>query len=487
VKEIHTFPPRYGPEWGSGGVFGLKYYKDTLYFTLAFEAEAHFVQDDEHKIYRFEQVGYLPTSGGDTYNAVDVVDDSIFFGGWVHAPAIYAGRVGRGGLIHFYNKYSHVHEYVISEERVKLLWKESIRHESEWAGEISNIIYDPVNDRLLLSRSDGHKNLGVYALPRRGGAAEKISENPSLKGALLGDYACFDVIKDWRRGVEAVQCHDLISGKWELFDIDYSKMSVDGSPAFFTMSGPAISAYGRYMHFVRGGVLVGNPLNYEGLSFLRLFDFGLSGYGPLRTSAVPFAGGILVAFNAFTHGVQYPRNNDEMEAAKAMNTIVGPSVLLYITPPIARIVGAFGARITSIESAGGKVFLGTSTTANYGALDAGPVDAGWKEVVGLDLAGALNSAPPVVFRVDGSRILDMAWGGIPLYGYRNPRIIVSTSRENELILREYDFSLSPSKAEEERIKLTKGRNIIELGAYKGILSFQLIEEDPSLVAKIVLE
>ncbi|MEZ0346203.1 MAG: DUF2139 domain-containing protein [Infirmifilum sp.] len=487
MERMHVFPPRFGPEWGSGGVFGLKFYKDTLYFTIAFEAEAHFIRNREDRVYRFEQVGHLPTSGGDTYNAVDVADDSIFFGGWVHAPAKYGGRVGRGGIIYFFDKFSHVHEFDVREGTVRLLWKEGVGHESEWAGEISNIIYDPVNDRLILSRADGHRNLGVYALPRRGGRAERLSENPSLKGALMGDYACFDVMKNWRRGLEAVQCLDLVSGKWEVFGVDYARISVDSQPAFFTMSGPAISAYGRYMHFVRGGVVAGNPLNDEGLSFIRLFDFGLSGYGPLRTMATPLAGGVLAAFNAFTHGVLYPRNDEEKEAAGAMNTIVGPSVLVYITPPMARIVGAFGARITSIENTGNKVLLGTSTTANYGALDAGPVDAGWKDIVSVETGALLNSQPPVTFRVDGSRILDMPWGGVPTYGYRNARLYLSASRENKLHIFTYDFAFPAGKAEEDATTVSKGRSVIDLAAYKGIVAFRFEEEDPQLLAKIILE
>ena len=66
-KSLRTHSPRYGPEWGSGGIFGLKYHKDTLYYTLAFEAEAHFVKDYMEYVYRFEQVGPAPHSGGDTY------------------------------------------------------------------------------------------------------------------------------------------------------------------------------------------------------------------------------------------------------------------------------------------------------------------------------------------------------------------------------------------------------------------------------------
>ncbi len=157
---------------GSGGIFGLRYHNGVLYFTVAFEAEAHFIdmKSGEEKTYDFILVGDAPpTSGGDTYNAVETVDEFIYFGGWVHAPAVY--REDRRIL--FNNKYSHVHVYDTEEGSVKLLWKESIHHETDWAGEVSDIIYDPYGDRLLLAREDGHTNLGVYSLDRkRGGEAE---------------------------------------------------------------------------------------------------------------------------------------------------------------------------------------------------------------------------------------------------------------------------------------------------------------------------
>lgn len=127
----YLYSPRYGPEWGSGGIFGLKYHRGVLYYTLAFEAIANFIHVSEGRVrrYRFEQVGPLPTSGGDTCNAVEAVDNTIYFGGWVHAPAIYRGREVRlGATISFRNKYSHVHAYDIEEDSITLLWKESMHH-----------------------------------------------------------------------------------------------------------------------------------------------------------------------------------------------------------------------------------------------------------------------------------------------------------------------------------------------------------------------
>ncbi len=487
IEKLYRFPPRYGPEWGSGGIFGLRYHRGVLYFTVAFEAEAHFISDETHRVYRFEKAGYLPTSGGDTYNAVDAVDEYIYFGGWVHAPARYAGRRGRGGIILFYDKFSHVHSYNVAEDKVELLWKEGIGHESRWAGEVSDIIYDPINDRLLLARGDGHENLGIYSLDRRGGKAVLLSDKTSLKGSLLSDYACFDHTASWREGVRAIQCLDLVEDRLETFQIDYAKNSIDYNIAFFTQSGCAISAYGKYIHFVRGGVLIGNPIAGEDMTFYRLFDFGLSGYGPLRTVALPVGGGILTAFNAYTHGILYPRTEEEKMFAEATNRIVGPTVLLYITPPQAKIVATLGARVTSIEKVGDKLLLGTSTTANYGALDAGPVDAGWKDVLAVDTDILFRDPSPATFVISGSQVLDMAWGGIPLYGYRNPKLVISASRDNTLTVYTYDISIPPLQAEEDKLKIARGRNVIDLSSFKGIVSFKLEVEDEGMRAKIVLE
>jgi len=150
---LHDHPPSYAPEWGSGGIFGLKYYRGVLYYTLAFDAVSYFITDSGVERYRFEQVGPLPTSGGDTYNAVEAVDDVIYFGGWVHAPAAYeGGESSLRGTISFTNKYSHVHLYDIGDRRISLLWKEGAGRGDEWAGEVSEIIYNPVQDELLIAR-----------------------------------------------------------------------------------------------------------------------------------------------------------------------------------------------------------------------------------------------------------------------------------------------------------------------------------------------
>ena len=481
ISEIGIYPPRYGPEWGSGGVFGLRYHRGVLYFTLAFEGEAHFITAGGHKVYRFEQLGRGPASGGDTYNAVECVDEYIYFGGWVHKPARFKGKEGFIGEILFYDKYSHVHEYDADEDRIRLLWSDTIRHETKWAGEVSEIIYDPVNDSLLIARGDGHENLGVYRLDRRSGKAERISKEPALKGSLFLDYACFDIKGDSARGIKGIQCLDLVSGKWYVYEIEeFSKISVDGGDLIHGLSGCAIEAYTRYFHFVKGGVLVGNPVepDAEPVRFVRLFDFGKNPYAPIRTNALPLGGGVLVAFNAYTHGVLHPPDDMQARELKLWNYVAGPSVLLYIMPPQVRVVAVLGARVTSMAKMGGYLLLGYSTTPNLSGRDATPIDAGLRGILVLRESELLLSGPQAAsFRVSGEAVGDRTFGGIPLYGYREPMLVVYATRSNTLEIHEYDLGLPPQYLGKEAIKLRPGRNVIDISGFRNIVSFRMLKTD----------
>ena len=487
----YTYPPRYGPEWGSGGVFGLKYHDHILYFTVAFEAESHFITSDMEQVYRFELIGKPgPRSGGDTYNAVEAVDREIYFGGWVHAPAIYGGRVDKGGRILFYNKYSHVHVYDTQNYTVRLLWSDTIGHESKWAGEISEILYDTVNDRLIVARADGHQNLGIYSIDRKTGESRQISENPGLKGTHYLDYMCFDVMKNWIKGIEGIQVFDPITNKHTVMEIsDYSKISVDGGSANWPLPGTATTAYSRLFFFVRGGLLVGDPLgDLEPLNFVRLFDFGLSGYSPTRTMAKPLSGGVLVAFNAYTHGAIHARNEFEKKLVNVLETVNGPSILLYITPPVTRIIGAFGGRITGFEKVGDKLLLATSTEANLGADDATPIDTGFREIVELNLDSVLYSKPLVVeYSVQGWQVMDSTWGGIPLYGYKEPKLVINSTTENKIKINEYVLSLPPYKTDTVEYSIGRGKQVVDLSGFKGIVSFKLEKPDTDAKIRVILE
>ncbi|NJE05362.1 DUF2139 domain-containing protein [Thermococcus sp. M36] len=473
----YRFSPGYGPEWGSGGIFGMRYHRGTLYFTVAFEAEAHFidVKSGEEKTYDFTLLGDTPTSGGDTYNAVETVDEYIYFGGWVHAPAVY--REDRRIL--FNNKYSHVHVYDTEEGSVKLLWKDSIHHETDWAGEVSDIIYDPYNDRLLLAREDGHANLGVYSLDRRRGKAEPLIHEPSLKGALVHDTAFFGVGNNFTEGLREIRALDLISGKWWAFK---PGKSADGRPYIKPQLGAMAGAYNRAFAFVRGGVVAGNPLMGEGFTFFRLFEF-YTFYAPFRVNAINVGGGILTAFNAHHDALYRPESNDAGIGWATTNTVVGPSVLVYIAPPMVKIVGTFGARVTSIEKMGGKILVATNSAPNTGATEATPFDTGHRDIVVLDERVLQGKPAPVSFSLPlalPSRVKGMGagtFGGIPLDGYREPRMVLYLSGDNRLTVYEYDLSLPAGDAVEETFDVKAGKNILDLSSFSGIVSFELEKED----------
>jgi hypothetical protein len=482
----YEFPPSYGPEWGSGGIFGLKFHQGVLYFTLAFEAEAHFLGGEVAQVYRFDLLGRGPgpRSGGDTYNAVAGVDDKIYFGGWVHAPAVYRGRQGPGGRISFENKFSHIHEYDVAEGRVRLLWCESLHHENEWAGEVSELIHDPVGDRLIVARADGHRNLGVFALDRRNGRMEALSTLPALKGTLHLDHICLDVQRDWRRGVEALQTIDLVSGEHRVVSFDYQAISLDGGGVVWPQPGCAAAAYSRVFFFVRGGVIVGDPLGeVEPLRFVRLLDFGASGYSPTRTMAKNIGGGILVAFNAYTHGAIHI---GEVQEREAVNHIPGPSLLLYITPPTVRVVAALGARITGFERVGRDLLVATSNQANLGADDATPLETGTRDLLALDLSQLLGGRPPpLAFTTQGRFIHNQVWGGIPLHGYRKPQLQIRAERSSRLTIYEYDLTLPLTKAETETYNLEAGHQTLDLSGFTGIAAFR--HENPTPQAKITIQ
>lgn len=474
-RHASLWPPRKAAEWGSGGIFGLRRCGNTIYFTLAFEGEAHFYSEDGKLIYRFEQIGPGPVSGGDTYNASDCDGEKIYFGGWVHAPSVIK-EGSNGRELDFRNKYSHVHEYDIEKGEVKLLWAESIRHENRWTGEVSEIIYNPIGSSLLIARGDGHENLGVYELVDR--KMIRLSDAPALKGSIFLDYACFDVLGDWLSGVVGVQCFSLSRNKVEFLRIDdWAKISIDGAGVDRRGSGYAIGAFTRYYHFMRGGVLVGNPVDprAEELKFVRLFDFGDPQPSPQRANAVPAGGGILAPFSSLVHGAIYA----DGVAPQELREMRGPSVLVYISPPQARIVGAYGARITSIAKSGSKIMIAYNTAPNLGGRDAMPIDIGYRGIMVAEEEELLTrGGPPVTFRVRG-RALDGRFGGIPLAGYRRKRLIVI--RGSSLRVIEYDIGTPPLTMSEERYSLSSEREVIDLDGYGGIVSFELTRKGDSSV------
>jgi Uncharacterized protein conserved in archaea len=235
-------------------------------------------------------------------------------------------------------------------------------------------------------------------------------------------------------------------------------------------------------------VFVGNPIDesVEPVRFVRLFDFGDSGYFSRRTVAKPIGGGVLVAFNAYSESLVRPTNQFEEMVARATNTIVGPSVLLYVTPPTARIVGAFGARVTSFESVGDRLVIGANTMSNTSRYNALPLDIGYRGFIIEDVSQLLGSSPSVRFSVPGALVRGKVFGGMPLSGYRSPRLVIRAGRGNRLHVYEYDLSLPAQEAYEEMYDISSGKNVIDLSGFgNSILSLKLDEAD--LRARIIVD
>ncbi|MDJ0269751.1 MAG: DUF2139 domain-containing protein [Aigarchaeota archaeon] len=89
ISYMGPYYPSFAPEWSSSGIYGLHYYKGALLYAVAFDALTIIYHKGRVKEYRYELIGGPPRSGGDTYGAAVGVDDTLFFGGWVHAPAYY--------------------------------------------------------------------------------------------------------------------------------------------------------------------------------------------------------------------------------------------------------------------------------------------------------------------------------------------------------------------------------------------------------------
>ena len=452
-------PSRVSPEWGCGGVYGLHYTGDTLYYTVAFDAVAFFhSRGGGVERYDYRLLGPAPRSGGDTYNVSTSVDDEIYFGGWVHAPARLLG-----GEVDFSNKYSHVHAYSSSTGGVRLLWSESLHHPRLWAGEVTSLLYNPLRDSLLAARGDGHQGLGVYELGRRGGA-RKASDTRVLRGTTYMDHACFSLHHGWG-GSPGVHCLDLETMRG-FTEAAGPEASVDGAPPPRYRSGDTASAYTWLMVLARGGLYRFDPFGGEPPAYVRLLDLGDAPYGPLRVNTLPVAGGLLAAFNAQSHSTI--RGTEELPRGqqRASRRPPAPSLLVYLSPPSARIVAALGARTTSMEHLGCCVLLATSTCPNLERRDATMVDHSVKTFEALPVEKVVTGTPPPVsIRIPGGR---GALGGVPLEGYRRPLLRVRAPRRGaSLRLHLYRLDTGPGGADEDRVGLEPGWNTVDLGGHGG--------------------
>ncbi|MFN3268556.1 MAG: DUF2139 domain-containing protein, partial [Zestosphaera sp.] len=223
--------------------------------------------------------------------------------------------------------------------------------------------------------------------------------------------------------------------------------------------------------------------------FVRLFDFGMNVYAPHRSNALNLGGGILAVFNASTHGFIHPHKDDveEVNLRKYYNNVVAPTTLVYITPPQARIVAVFGARITSMTKVGSRVLIAYNTTPNLGGKDSTPIDGGVRGIMSVDEYALVSSNnPPLTIRVPGWTVSNACFGGIPLTGFKEAELVVRSSKPNEILINIYDIGLPPLNYGSERFKLGSGVNKIDLRSYKDIVSFKLEKPDENALINIYL-
>jgi len=436
------------------GVYGLAAAGGVLYFTLVPEAAAFFVDvEGVRRVYRYELVGVAePRAGGDSYNASTVVDDTVFFGGWVYAPLLYRHAGGSRAVDHR-RRFSHLHAYVASEDRVVLLWQESLGDSSRWAGSVSSLVYDPLGDRLLVARGEGHDRLGVYEAQARPVPQQLRPLVPirSLHGAAWDEEACFTI----HRGASN-------TGGWVCVELgtrrpryrvveapgDYAAVSSDGHGAWGAVSGWAAAAGGVLYSGLRGGLL---SLRGEETWFHRLLD--LPGSCLEATAAAEAAGGVAAAWGP---------------GARPQCRCPGPGMLLGIRGDNARVLAVLGGRPTSLLWLGGELLVAAAPAAAPGGAAPGP-----RGLAALGVAELASGSPPPRVSLCASPQPGRVWGGVPLEGYREPRLLLwGCSEGARVTVYTYRLSTPPGGAEVDRYTLAAGERVLELrGHGGGIVSF----------------
>ena len=335
---------------------------------------------------------------------------------------------------------------------------------------------------MLLAREDGDENLGIYTLDRDSGVAERIREEPTLKGEILHDSIFFASGDNFSTGIKKILCLDIIENKWTTYNLTGVK-TLEGDKLFMPSVGDMASAYNRLFTFVRGGILVGNPLNDEKFKYVRLLDF-FTFQAPMRSNVLYVNGGLLIPYNAHHDAIYRPKGFEDKIKSTFSNTIAAPTLLLYIIPPMIKIVGVFGARITSMEKIGDKILMATNTAPNVGAEDATPYDTGYRGFSVMDINALQNTPPPVSISFPTAlpslakkKMKHNIFGGIPLDGYKEANLIFYSSKTNEMKVYQYDLSLPLNSAIKDKFDIAPGKNIIDLSSFSGVVSFSLAKED----------
>jgi len=471
------------PEWGGGGIYGLHYHHGHIILTRAFEAETIVASTScQIETYHYEQIGPPPRSGGDTYNAVTAVDNRIYFGGWVHAPADY-----RDGKLLFTNKYSHIHYYDTDNYEFKLIWRESIHHPTQWAGEVTDLEHNPLTGDLLVARGDGQQNIGAYILRKtsQGWRIQRLTKGTYLRVTTYNDKACYIEDPRWTTRPFHLKCYDLETYREEeTITINPAEPADMLGPITYPRPGD-ITPLHTGVYLTAKGLLA--IINEETVKTIRLLDMGPAPYSPFRCNNLPILGGILAAYNTavmttITGTDEVPREIQEASKTPPLDTL-----LLHITPTSIRIIARLGLRATSLALVAGEIWIATNTLPNLERYDATKTDWSTKTITKLPPTLITNpQPPPITITLRGKDIQDKPFGGIPLEGYKTPKLTIKATKTNTLHITTY--TPQAETIDQDKTPIKPGKNTIPLTQYTPLITAMKLEKpDPKATIIIHLQ
>lgn len=427
-------------------------------------------------IYNYELVGPKPVLGGDTYGAAAWLEDKLFFGGWVLAPVIYDRETN---TISRQEKYAHVHSFNPKTYEINLIMKDSIHNKEEWAGEVSDLIADDMNNLLWICRGDGHKHLGLYTYD--GKTVNLFNDYPALKGTIYLDNLIaiaqntkYEHVQD---NILLVNLRDF-SVKKILFSSFPTRLTSDVDNENIMWSswcGSIFTLANRVCFGTENSLIFGDPVGAYGLSpeniaYMLFVNSNVQYVLGWRCKPCYTGLGVLVPLNPFDNNTLTLRPTN-------------PAILLLIKENMAKILMT-APFISAVDCDGSNIYIALSH-APYEAWKYNPYRTSRPRIIKLPIEKVLSNSPPLHICLWSGNYDPMGYkkwdwgpvangvrgwiGGIPLMGYRKTEIIVKLRETNTLYVSEYDFNAHYGIT---KYYLNEGRNTLDLSSFKGFVALK---------------
>ncbi len=409
------------------GAYGLAPLPGALLLTLYCDAALLAFEESSRcscrvEVYRFESLGGAWRGGGAS-NAVAVVDDQAYTGGYLEQPVATTSGVESRRLLYVYRYVAH--------GGFAPLWSQ------ESPGDVLSLVYNPPRDTLLAVLGEGHPRPGVYEVSRTG--ARLVAPISVAAGAMVEDGVCFAHEPTGGR-VPSLTCLDPLDYRGHTRGGQQLETSVDGhmvdTPKPYVVA-PA-PGRGGVMVAARGMIAV---YTGDGVEAYRFMD--LPGYRPARNTAPAPEGAPLLL---------YTRPG-------------GPSIVVEARRPTPRIRAVIPGEATSLAYMGGSLVAAARSGCERS----------------LALVRERERSLSIRFTV-----ADKPVGGVPLEGYREPRLTVYTEAETVLTVYGYDLEAGPAGAEAARYRLAKGANVVDLSDMRGLVVSMKLDSGRAL-ARLHLE